>query len=117
MLYVYENKHREYLQLLNQRYEDIERLYTESTFRKNSSSVPAEFVFESVLKLIESDKKVAKDFMPGQLEHIQEIENKVKEYFKSSYEVKNEPTNSYQKNYNYDLDNKPKPRNNNDFEM
>jgi hypothetical protein len=119
LMYVYKNKHREYSQLSNERYKEIEKLYTESTFRKHSPSLPAEFVFESVLKLIESDKKVAKDFMPSQFAHIQKIETKVKEYFKNSYEVKNEPINSYQKNYNYDLDNKPKPKpeNNNDFEM
>jgi len=117
LIYVYENKHREYSQLLHERYKEIEELYTESTFRKHRVSVPAEFVFESVLKLIESDKKVAKDFMPDQFAYIQKIETKVKEYFKNSYEVKNEPISSYQKNYNYDYDNKPKPKNNNDFEM
>lgn len=117
LIYVYENKHREYSQLLHERYKEIEELYTESTFRKHRVSVPAEFVFESVLKLIESDKKVAKDFMPDQFAYIQKIETKVKEYFKNTYEVKNEPISSYQKNYNYDYDNKPKPKNNNDFEM
>jgi hypothetical protein len=55
--------------------------------------------------------------MPDQFAYIQKIETKVKEYFKNTYEVKNEPISSYQKNYNYDYDNKPKPKNNNDFEM